>query len=113
MMICLPYFEELAEDDRLVCDVPGDPIRIEEVHCVEQRVSYVPPERLEPGAIQQRTAVAVVDVFLHEHIARSGDLPLELEHLALNRSFFLLCIGTHAYVQHRSFHTTPLIPERR
>ena len=109
----LAVLEELAEDDRLIRDITGDAIRIEEVHRVEQRGSYVPPQRLEPRPIQQGTAVAVVDVFLDEHIARGGDLPLELEHLALDGPFFLLGIGAHACVQNRSFHTTPLIPERR
>jgi hypothetical protein len=69
--------------------------------------SYIPPQRLEPGPIEQGTAVAVVDVFLHGH---SGDLLLKLEHLALYRPFLLLGIGAHACVQHRSFHTIPLIP---
>jgi hypothetical protein len=66
-----------------------------------------------PGRSRSGAAVAIVDVFLDEHVARGSDLPLELEHLALDRSVFMLCIGAHACIQHRSFHTTPLIPERR
>ena len=97
----------------MVRHVPGDAIRVEEVHRVEQRGSDVPPQRLEPRPIQQGTAVAVVGVFLYEHVARGGDLPLELEHLALDGPFLLLGVGAHACVQNRSFHTTPLIPERR
>ena len=113
MMICFAVLQELAEDDRLICDVTGDAIRVEEVHRVEERGSYVPPQRLEPGPIESRAAVPVVHVFLDEHVARGSDLPLELEHLALDRPFLLLGIGAHASVQHRSFHTSPLIPERR
>jgi hypothetical protein len=70
---------------------------------------YVLPQLFERRPIQSRTAVAVVDVFLDEHVARAGDLSLELEHLTLNGSFFLLRVCAHACVQHRSFHTTPLI----
>ena len=72
-----------------------------------------PAQLLEPRPVQQGTAVAVVDVFLDEHVAGAGDLALELEHLAIDRAFFLLGIGAHACVQNRSFHTTPLIPEPR
>ena len=109
----LAVLDELAEDDRLIRDITGDAIRIEEIHRVEQIGLYVPPQLFERRPIQQRAAVSVVDVLLDEHIARGGDLPLELEHLALDRPFFLLRIGAHACVQNRSFHTTPLIPEPR
>jgi hypothetical protein len=109
----LAVLEELAEDDSLIRNVTGDAIRVEEVHGVEQRGSYIPPQRLEPRPVEQGTAVAVVDILPHEHIARGSDLSLKLEHLALDGPFFLLSIGAHPCVQHRSFHTTPLIPERR
>jgi len=107
----LAVLQKLAEDDRLIRDITGDAIRIEEIHRIEQKGSYIPPQRLEPRPIEQGTAKAVVDVFPHKHIARGGDLPLKLEHLTLNRAFFLLGIGAHTCVQNRSFHTTPLIPE--
>ena len=109
----LAVLDELAEDDRLIRDITGDAIRVEEIHRVEQIGLHVPPQLLERRPVQERAAVSVVDVFLDEHIARGGDLPLELEHLALDGSFFLLGIGAHACVQNRSFHTTPLIPDPR
>jgi hypothetical protein len=90
-----------------------DAIRIEEIDRIEQSGFYVPPQRLKPRPVQQGTAVAVVGVLPYEHVARGGDLSLELEHLALDGPFFLLCLGAHTCVQNRSFHTTPLIPEPR
>ena len=50
------------------------------------------------GPIQQGAAISVVDVFPDEHVACGGDLPLELNHLALNCSFFLLRVRAHTRV---------------
>jgi hypothetical protein len=49
----LSVFEELAEDDRLIRDVRGDAIRVEEVHRVEKSSAYVPPQRLECRPAEQ------------------------------------------------------------
>ena len=94
----LAVLDELAEDDRLIRDIACDTIRIEETHRVEQIGLHVPPQLLERRAIQSRAAVSVVDVFLDEHVARGGDLPLELEHLTLNvPSFCWASVLTRAY----------------
>jgi hypothetical protein len=36
----------------LICDIAGDAIRVEEIHRVEQRGSYVLPQLLEPRPVQ-------------------------------------------------------------
>jgi hypothetical protein len=56
-----------------------------------------------PGRSRSGAAVAIVDVFLDEHIAGGGDVSLELEHLTLDRPFLLLGIGAHACVQNALF----------
>ena len=48
----LAMLEELAEDDRLICDITGDAIRVQEIYRVEQIGLHVAAQRLERRPIQ-------------------------------------------------------------
>jgi hypothetical protein len=109
----LPLLQDLGNDDDLVGDITRDAVSVQEIDAVEKRRLHVPTQLLERGTIQSRSAVPVIDVFLHENGAGLFDLAFQFSDLALDRALFLLKIRAHAGVQGRLLHIPPLIPEQR
>ena len=96
--------QELVDNDGLIRHSAGDAIGGKEIDRIEHINLQIRPQLVNGGSIQQRAAISVVDVFPDQHMSCGGDLPLELNHLVLNCSFFLLRVGAHTRVQRCSFH---------
>ena len=61
-------------------------------------------ECFERGPVKHRAAVAVVNVFLHEHVAGARDLLLQFEHLAFDRLLLLLPIRAYPRIERCPLH---------
>jgi len=96
MMICLRCLNELLDDDGLVRHLASDTISAKEIDRIEQIGLYVLPQLFERRTIKSCPAVSIVNVFLNENVTCGRNLLLELDNLALYRSFLLLCACSHA-----------------
>jgi len=76
--------QQFIDDDGLVRDLAGKPVGGVEIYRVVHIALRVTPQLFESGAVEHRAAVAVVNVFLHQDVAGTGDLLLELYDLALD-----------------------------
>lgn len=84
--------DQLANDDLLVRRFAGNAVGSMKIDSVVQVSFRVLSQLLERWPPQQRARNSIVDVFLHKHIARPCDLPLQLNNLALDCPLFLLRI---------------------
>ena len=67
-------------------------------HC-EGRVQHIKIGSPRPSRGHgQWSGISVVNIFLDDDVTSSGNLPLELNDLALNCSFFLLRVRAHTRV---------------
>src|SRR3989344_2956477 len=84
LFVLLQY---LTDDDGLVGDFSGYPIRVEEVHHLEQIGLKVTSQLVQSWSIQLRTTEAIIDVFFDEHVSISRNLPFQLGDLHLDSTF--------------------------
>jgi hypothetical protein len=108
----LLVLQEFTNDYGLVEHVTCNAIRAKEIYRLEGVRFQRGTQLLKRGSIQVFAAEPVIDVFFDELVTIRSNVLFQLCNLALDSSFFLLCLRAYTGVEGGALHIPESIPYR-